>query len=256
MAEYKGFDASEKKKRKALEEGNVLKVPYFNQILYFSLLILTTYISISSNFNKKINGIKQCVINPFNMIQSCVGLYTESLFIFCFIPMLISLLLVIAIIGFNNRKNLLVWSLARPNFKKVNPVSGLVNFFGSFKDIWLTILKLAVLFIFLCFFLKSKITFLINNFFQDNELSLYLSILKNFLIYAAIIFFITAIIEYQIKKRRYACELSMSQDELKREYKEDEGDPLIKSQRRNMHEAILMQKIEEKVRKSKVIIVD
>ena len=54
MAEYKGFDASEKKKKKALEEGNTFKVPYFNQILYFSFLILSTYICITINYESNV----------------------------------------------------------------------------------------------------------------------------------------------------------------------------------------------------------
>lgn len=256
MAEHKGFDASEKKKRKAISEGNVLKVPFFYQIMYFSFLILSTYACCNINFDKKINEIKQCIVNPFNMLQSCVESYLESFVLFCFLPILVSLLLVVAVIGFNNRKNFFILSLAKFDFKKVNPVSGVLNFFGSFRDIWLLCIKLLLLISVLAYFLRNKIAFLINEFLQNNDWFSYLNIFKNFLIYVVIAFFIGALIEYLIKKHRYNCELSMSRDELKREYKEDEGDPYIKSQRKNLHEAILMQKIEEKVRNSKVVIVD
>ncbi len=256
MAEYKGFDASEKKKKKALEEGNTFKVPYFNQILYFSFLILSTYICITINYESKKNKIKQCVINPFNMLQSCIEVYSESLVLFCFLPMIISLILTLSVMGYNNRKNFFIWSLAKIDLKKVNPINGFKNFFGSFKDIWITCIKLALIAIFIICFLKNKITFLLSNFLQDYNLVLILNIFKNFSIYAIVVFFLGAIIEYFVKKRRYSCELSMSQDELKREYKEDEGDPLLKSERKHLHESLLMQKIEAKVRNSKVIIVD
>lgn len=256
MAEYKGFDASDKKKRKALQEGNVLRVPYFYQIVYFSLLILTSYISIAVNFENKAASLKQCVINPFNMLQSCVELYVESFIVFCFIPMIVSLILLVAIIGYINRKNFLIFSLAKFNLKKVNPASGFINFFSSFKDIWLMGVKLLFLVVFLVYFLRNKITFLMSQFLQDVNFIMYLGIFKNFLVGVILAFFAGAIIEYFVKKRRYNCELSMSIDELKREYKEDEGDPHIKSQRKSLHEAILMQKIEEKVKKAKVIIVD
>ena len=256
MAEYKGFDASEQKKRKALKEGNVFKVPYFNQTLYFSLLILSSYVCIRVNYENKINQIKQCVINPFNMLESCTRLYSESLVLFCFLPMIISLVLTLAIIGYNNRKNFIIWSLAKINLKKVNPVSGFKNFFSSFKDVWITCIKILLILVFILFFLKSKISLLLSNFLQDYNLVLILNIFRDFLIYSIVVFLISAIIEFVIKKRRYNNELSMSQDELKREYKEDEGDPMIKSQRRSMHEALLMEKIDKQVRNSKVIIVD
>lgn len=252
MTEHKGFEASEKKKKKAIKDGKSLKVPYLYQVLYFSSLILTTYIFIKNNFTDQSENIKQCVINPFNMIESCLEFYGRSLMLFCFAPMALSLVFVLAIMFYHNRECIFVWSLAKFDFKKVNAVSGIINLFSSLKDSFIIFIKLFLLGIILMCFLVNNTEIFINIFFEGFNLS----IIKDFFMVSIVAFLIGAFIEYIIKKKRHLAELSMSRDDLKREMKEDEGDPQIKSKRRFLHESILMQKIEEKVKNSKVIIVD
>ena len=48
----------------------------------------------------------------------------------------------------------------------------------------------------------------------------------------------------------------MSPDEVKREYKESEGDPLIKSKRKQLHQEMANQNTLGKTRKAKVLIVN
>jgi type III secretion protein U len=48
----------------------------------------------------------------------------------------------------------------------------------------------------------------------------------------------------------------MSLDEARRELKDDEGDPMLRSQRKAMHESLLMQDMVQRVRRSKVLVVE
>ena len=62
--------------------------------------------------------------------------------------------------------------------------------------------------------------------------------------------------DYFINRRRYFKELEMTHEELKREFREEEGDPQIKAERRAAHHSIAVQALTEQVRRSKVIIVE
>src|SRR5574344_1573347 len=141
MAEHKVFEASEKKRKKALKDGKTFKVPYFYQILYFSSLILISYAFISAKFTTQVDNIKQCVINPFNMIESCLEFYGKSLILFCFAPMSLSLIIVLGVMCYSNRQCFLAWSLAKIDLNKANAISGFTNLFASLKDCFLIFIK-------------------------------------------------------------------------------------------------------------------
>ena len=48
-----------------------------------------------------------------------------------------------------------------------------------------------------------------------------------------------AIVDLILQRRRHAEKLKMSKDEVKREHKESEGDPMIKGQRRQLHQEMI-----------------
>ncbi|MCB0318766.1 MAG: EscU/YscU/HrcU family type III secretion system export apparatus switch protein, partial [Bdellovibrionales bacterium] len=62
--------------------------------------------------------------------------------------------------------------------------------------------------------------------------------------------------EYWINKKKFIKEMSMSHTELKNEHKEDEGDPLLKFSRKALHQEILSQDLVQRVKNSKVVIVE
>jgi type III secretion protein U len=64
------------------------------------------------------------------------------------------------------------------------------------------------------------------------------------------------LIEYRCRSKSLRRELSMSFPELQRELKEEEGDPLLKSARKSMHEALVMQEMIARVRRSRVVVVE
>jgi type III secretion protein U len=64
------------------------------------------------------------------------------------------------------------------------------------------------------------------------------------------------VLDLFLKRREYLTELSMSHDEMRRESKDEEGDPLVKSMRRSLHEQLLMQDLVKRVRKARVVVVE
>lgn len=65
-----------------------------------------------------------------------------------------------------------------------------------------------------------------------------------------------AIFDGWIKIKRHYKELGMSLEEVRREHREDEGDPYMKSLRSAMHQELISEALVRQVRKAKVIIVE
>jgi len=61
-------------------------------------------------------------------------------------------------------------------------------------------------------------------------------------------------LDYLFQKWQYTKNHMMSKDEVKREYKESEGDPHIKSKRKQLHQELLSQNTLGNVRKAKVLV--
>ncbi len=77
---------------------------------------------------------------------------------------------------------------------------------------------------------------------------------KDLLLMAAGVFCVIAAVDYLFQKWQYNKQHMMSKDEVKREYKEMEGDPQIKGKRKQLHQEMLSQNTLGNVRKAKVLV--
>ena len=71
---------------------------------------------------------------------------------------------------------------------------------------------------------------------------------------AAGAFCVIAALDYLYQRHKYNQNHMMSKDEVKREYKESEGDPHIKSKRKQLHKEMIAQNSLDNVRKAKVLV--
>ena len=71
---------------------------------------------------------------------------------------------------------------------------------------------------------------------------------------AAGAFCVIAALDYLYQRYKYNQNHMMSKDEVKREFKESEGDPHIKSKRKQLHKEMLAQNSLDNVRKAKVLV--
>lgn len=69
-------------------------------------------------------------------------------------------------------------------------------------------------------------------------------------------FAISTFFDVQRSRREYRQQLFMSDEELRREMREDEGDPWIRAARRGMHEELVMAELVRRIKRAKVIIVE
>ena len=74
------------------------------------------------------------------------------------------------------------------------------------------------------------------------------------LLYSAGAFAIVAVLDYLYQKYKWTHEHMMSIDEVKREYKDTEGDPQIRGQRKQLYRELMNQNALGNVRRAKVLV--
>ncbi|MEM7528882.1 MAG: type III secretion system export apparatus subunit SctU [Pseudomonadota bacterium] len=145
-----------------------------------------------------------------------------------------------------------------PKFNKLNPASGikkiislnnLVEFIKSFA-------KIVFLSVLLYLIIRGAIHDLVKIPYCGKECipPMLTKLLVNVIIYTVAAFVIIAFADYVYQIYSFNKQNKMTKDEVKREYKESEGDPHIKSHRKHFHQEMLMSDMDESVRKSKVIV--
>ena len=69
-----------------------------------------------------------------------------------------------------------------------------------------------------------------------------------------VVYIVIAFADYKFQNHQYIKNLMMTKDEVKREYKESEGDPEIKGKRKQIHEEMVMSDAVENTQKSSVLV--
>lgn len=77
---------------------------------------------------------------------------------------------------------------------------------------------------------------------------------RDLLLIAGAVFCVIAALDYLFQRWQYNKDHMMSKDEVKREYKEMEGDPQVKGKRKQLHKELLTQGALDNVRRAKVLV--
>ncbi len=153
---------------------------------------------------------------------------------------------------------LLVFEPVKPDLKKINPfekakqivsIKNLVEFLKNcFKICFLGYLLYVVM--------RDAIPALLDiphGGLAGVETVLY-AVLYEVAKYMALVYGLIAVADLWFQRRQHVKGLMMSKDEVKREYKEMEGDPHIKSKRKHLHQEMAMGDSTERVKKATVLV--
>ncbi|THF57261.1 type III secretion system export apparatus subunit SctU [Pseudothauera rhizosphaerae] len=80
------------------------------------------------------------------------------------------------------------------------------------------------------------------------------SLLYVVIVNVAMVYVVLALADFVWQRFNHKKQLMMSKDEVKREYKEAEGDPHIKGARKQLHQEMMMSGMVEKTRKASVVV--
>ena len=146
----------------------------------------------------------------------------------------------------------------KPDLKRVNPGNQLKNIFSKKNLIELlkSLVKIVVLATAVTHVVWNGMPSLIG--VANCGLSCLAPVLgalfTELVIYVSLAFIVVAVADYVFQKLSYIEGLKMSKDEVKREYKESEGSPEIKSRRRSLFQELINSQESSNIRRSSVIV--
>lgn len=145
-----------------------------------------------------------------------------------------------------------------PKLDKLNPANWFKNVF-SMKNL-LEFIKGVVKMFAICYLFYSAVkshigeitTMPIAGF--DAVFSVTGYVLWDICKYLIALFIAIAVIDYVLQNHIYMKGMMMSMEEIKNEYKESEGDPTVKGQRKQLHQEIIFGEDEQRVQESSVVV--
>lgn len=256
-------DATPKRLSDSKKKGQVAKSIDFNSAVSFFVFtlclgLLMQYLFSNSmkllkmSFSAGISGelstgnagayLIQCIWNfitvflPFGLIAVAVGIAAN-----------------LAQVGF-----IFTGETLKPDFKKLNPLQGFKNMFSakSLFNLVKNLIKLTIV-IYIAFLGLQKATVQIMNSGEigvEKIFTFFISIVQSLSFQIAGFMIVIGIADYIFQRRSHKKNLKMTKQEIKDEYKEMEGDPGIKSARRQKQREISMSRRLQNVEKSTVII--
>lgn len=149
----------------------------------------------------------------------------------------------------------------KPNLNKLNPAEGFKEKFlkpKQYVELGKTLLKSAITFTVVAAVLYSELPNLSILLSQSagNLVTYTFTLILRIGFYVGMMFLALAVGDFFLQKFLFMNQMKMSKQEIKREYKESEGDPLIKWMRKNMHREILEQSSIAAVQKADVVVVN
>ncbi len=145
-----------------------------------------------------------------------------------------------------------------PKFEKLNPITGLKNMFKVVTVIELikNIIKITIV----LYMAYKTIYKSLDDVMRTYRISILDSaviaggIIAEFIVKVCILFIFISLIDYMIQRWNFMKNMRMSKDEVKREWKQEEGDPNIKGERRRLHREMAFGDVKKAVKKSDVVV--
>jgi len=248
-SQEKTEDATPKRLREARKKGQVAKSKDMNTIVIlivaFSIIVfMRGYISeelratMQTNFGLISQG-SLSMEEIFLVVQQNFMTYVKIVG-----PFGLAMIVVAAAVGFLQTGPIFSGEPMKPQMKRLNAVDNLKNMFKAktFIELAKNIAKLSLIFLLAYFVVSDSIREVVSTAGATPTQSAGLAarLITSFLVRVFVVFLVIAIIDVFVQRWEYKKQMKMSKDEVKREYKQDEGDPLIKGERRRLHQEMAM----------------
>ena len=250
-----------KKLRDAREKGQVGK----SQEVASTAVVLTVFLYIWFGSQWILDNLRLMAAFPASLYtMEYLDAIDEMLALCLIVFVKISLPLLILVIAVGVAANLLqvgfLFALepAKPGLDKINPSKWFKKVFCVKNAVELvkSVLKIVILFVIIKRLMEQSLhaLMLLPEAEPNDLVNLLGIILKMLVLHCGAAFVVIAAVDYFFQKYQHIKELKMTKDEVKREYKEMEGDPHIKGKRRQLHQELLVSNTLDNVRKSSVLV--
>ncbi len=256
-------EATPRRQRKALEEGQVAKSMELSSVVIISLGVSALYLLGPSLVGKTTDLMRHVFHEAPSMTmtpESVTMFFRDTLTSMLLIigPFLLFLTVIGVIVNLAQVGAHVTTKPLQPDFSKINPIAGFRRIFsatGSFvaaRDL----VKIALVCIATYIILKSTITEIIPLMDADSgDISRRFGSLAFLMaVKIAAILFVLAVFDFGYQKYALKKRLRMSKQELKEESKDTEGSPLVKSRLRQAQREIARRRMMQAIPSADVII--
>ncbi len=250
-----------KKLRKAREDGQVAHSKDFTQ----TVLILALFGYMLADSTAVLQRLGEMMVMPAGVLgmefEDAVNIIMTQL-LKDMVRLLLPYLLVVIVLGIFvealQTGMLVSFKSLIPSGKKLNVANNVKNIFGkkNLVEFLKSNVKVVVLAVVVYVVLKQELGTLLT-LPQADFVAVGVAVgmlLKSMLIKVAIAYVIIAAADMAWQRHHHVKQLMMTKDEVKRDYKEAEGDPHIKHHRRHLHQELLQESAVERARQASVIV--
>ncbi len=267
MSEEKSEKPTQKKLRDARKKGQVSKSKDITQ----ALLFLTAVGVLAAGGPTFVAETKRLIVDSFRPALFTGQLrpdeilhhaaYTWGRLLLFTVPFLVAVALVAAAGNFFQVKALFAPEAVQFKFEKLNFVKGFQNIFfkpKTYLELLKTLVKLAIVGSLAYMAVRSSLRDIILSARANPETmgKLAVSLMFKFLMNVGILFLIIGAADFFLQKKLFMKEMMMSKYEVKKEHKEEQGDPHIRHSRRHMHQQLQAQSMVQNVPKADVVVVN
>lgn len=195
---------------------------------------------------------------PLHAMLGRMG-YAWSKFLLLSAPLLVALVVAGAAANFMQVKVLFAPEVVKPKFNKLNPLKGFKGIFFSSKtyiELAKNLIKFGVVFWILYSVIKGSLRDIVptTGMRLDQTAALAARLMSSILYKVAAVFIVLGAADYMIQKKLYMKGMMMSKEEVKQEYKEQEGDPHVKHMRKHLFEQLMHESVAHNVPRATAVV--
>lgn len=250
-----------KKLREARRKGQVAYSKDFTQTILL-LVVFGYFIGAGTSIMQELMALVrlpgQVVDLPFTIALDALMTETARVAIAVLAPILLIVVTVgifadMLQVGIN-----FAFEAIKPSGKKLNVAANAKNLFSkkNLIEFLKNIVKVVFLSVLIFLVVQSSLDTLIK--VPPGGISSIIKALGALVVdvmaYTAVAYIIVAAFDFLFQRSQHTKQLMMSKDEVKREYKEMEGDPHIKGKRKQLHQELMAASMIQQTRKASVVI--
>lgn len=250
-----------KRLRDARQKGQVAK----SREIISTLLLFSVFIFFWFSWPHQVERFKEMILLPANFYQIPFEEALKDLVELLFVEAIYLLLPLIGlVIAIGLLANLLQFGLLfavepiLPKIEKINPINGIKKLFSARTAIEgaKSIFKVALIAILLFFVIKNSLSVFMNLPYRDVDCltDVTSALTHQIVIYLMPGFFVIAVLDYFFQRVQHLKDNKMTKEEVKKEYKDMEGDPIIKGQRKELHQQLAMENTLQTVKDATILI--
>lgn len=262
-SQEKTEDATPKRMREARKKGQVAKsrdlTTLFVMIVVFAVIAMTAQ-SVTKELRDLMDLVFKIVDQPDITLNDIAEAGATAFIVLCKVlaPIFLAGFVSALIMGFLQVGPLFTTEPLSPKFEKLNPIEGFKNMFKmqTFVELLKNIVKLGLVFYIAYGSIKNSLSDVLLSSSIDVVSSVTLTgeIVYDFFLKISVVFFAIALVDMSFQRWNHQKNMRMSKEEIKREYKEDEGDPHVKHERRRLHREMVFGDARKNVKKSDAVV--